>query len=135
MNIGQAAERSRLPVKTIHYYEESGLVVPERQPNGYRDYDEDNVRKLQFLQRARGLGFSIEDCRALLALYEDRGRASADVKAIAQAHLGRIERKIAELESLRSTIGHLVEACEGDARPHCPILEDLAGEPKDGASA
>ena len=133
MNIGQAAERSRLPVKTIHYYEEIGLIVPDRRPNGYRDYDADDVRKLQFLQRARSLGFSIEDCRALLALYEDRGRASADVKAIAQAHLGRIEEKIAELESMRRTIGHLVEACEGDARPHCPILEDLARDSEGGA--
>lgn len=127
MNVGRAAERAGLPVKTVHYYEEIGLVVPGRRANGYRDYGETEVRKLQFLQRARGLGFSIDDCRALLALYEDRERASADVKAIARAHLERIEQKIAELESLRGALGHLVESCEGDARPDCPILDDLAG--------
>ena len=127
MNVGRAAERAGLPVKTIHYYEEIGLVVPGRRANGYRDYGETEVRKLQFLQRARGLGFSIDDCRALLALYEDRERASADVKAIARAHLERIEQKIAELESLRGALGHLVQSCEGNARPDCPILDDLAG--------
>lgn len=127
MNVGMAAERSGLPVKTIHYYEEIGLVVPGRQPNGYRDYQVMDVHKLRFLHRARGLGFSIEDCRALLALYEDRQRASADVKAIARAHLEKIEAKIGELESLRRTLGHLVECCEGNERPDCPILDDLAG--------
>lgn len=132
MNVGQAAEQAGLPVKTIHYYEEIGLVVPDRRANGYRDYGETDVRKLQFLQRARSLGFSIEDCRALLALYEDRDRASADVKAIARAHLERIGQKIAELESLRGALGHLVESCEGDARPDCPILDDLAGAARKG---
>ena len=127
MNVGTAAERSGLPVKTIHYYEEIGLVVPGRRANGYRDYAEVEVHKLRFLHRARGLGFSIEDCRALLALYEDRGRASADVKAIAEAHLARIEDKIGELQSLRRTLGHLVTSCEGNQRPDCPILDDLAG--------
>lgn len=134
MNVGQAAEQAGLPVKTIHYYEEIGLVVPDRRANGYRDYGETDVRKLQFLQRARSLGFSIEDCRVLLALYEDRARASADVKAIARAHLERIEQKIAELESLRGALGHLVQSCEGDSRPDCPILDDLARGREKGAS-
>ena len=128
MNVGMAAEQSGLPVKTVRYYEEIGLVVPARQANGYRDYAEPEVHKLRFLHRARGLGFSIEDCRALLALYEDRARASADVKAIAEAHLSRIEDKIAELESLRRTLGHLVRGCDGNQRPDCPILDDLAGQ-------
>jgi Cu(I)-responsive transcriptional regulator len=127
MNVGTAAESSGLPVKTIHYYEEIGLVVPARRPNGYRDYGEHEVHKLRFLHRARGLGFSIEECRALLALYADRGRASADVKKIAERHLARIEAKIAELQSLHRTLGHLVHCCEGDSRPDCPILDDLAG--------
>ena len=134
MNVGRAAEEAGLPVKTIHYYEEIGLVVPRRRANGYRDYGETDLRKLQFLQRSRSLGFSIEDCRALLALYDDRERASADVKAIAEAQLARIEDKIAELEGLRRTLSHLVESCEGDARPHCPILDDLAGRAAERSS-
>ncbi len=127
MNIGRAEQISGLPAKTIRYYEEIGLVVPQRRGNGYRDYDEAEVRKLQFLQRARSLGFSVQDCRALLSLYDDKRRASADVKAIAEAHLSAVERKIAELESLRGALAHLVEACHGDDRPDCPILGELAG--------
>jgi len=133
MNIGDAENRSGLPAKTIRYYEEIGLVTPARRANGYRDYDEADVHRLAFLHRARSLGFSVEDCRALLSLYQDRDRASADVKTIAEGHLARIEDKIAELESLRRTLSHLVEACHGDTRPHCPILEDLAGAGADGA--
>lgn len=131
MNVGEAAKRSGLPVKTIRYYEEVGLVVPGRQENGYRAYGEADVHKLRFLQRARGLGFSIEDCRSLLSLYEDTSRASADVKAIARARLADIRRKIEELETLQATLSDLVDACHGDRRPHCPILEDLAGRPSE----
>jgi Cu(I)-responsive transcriptional regulator len=131
MNVGEAAKRCRLPVKTIRYYEEIGLVVPRRQENGYRAYDEAGVHKLRFLQRARGLGFSIDDCRSLLSLYEDTSRASADVKAIAQARLADIRRKIEELETLHATLSDVVDACHGDHRPHCPILEDLAGRPSE----
>ncbi len=128
MNIGEAAERAGLPIKTLRYYEEIGLVAPARQANGYRDYGEAEVHKLQFLQRARGLGFSIEDCRALLSLYEDRKRASADVKRLALARIEEIDRKLEELKGLRATLDSLARACHGDARPDCPILEDLAGE-------
>lgn len=127
MNIGEAERQSGLPAKTIRYYEEIGLVMPLRAGNGYRRYRERDVHKLRFLQRARGLGFSIEDCRQLLSLYEDRNRASADVKAIALQHLQRIESKIRELETMRGTLGHLVDACHGDDHPDCPIIEDLAG--------
>ena len=127
MNIGQAAERAGLPVKTLRYYEEIGLVAPDRQPNGYRDYGEAEVHKLRFLQRARGLGFSIEDCRALLSLYEDRNRASADVKRLALARIDDIDRKLEELKGLRATLDSLARACRGNERPDCPILEDLAG--------
>jgi len=133
MNVGEAAKRCGLPVKTIRYFEEICLVVPGRQDNGYRAYDESDVYRLQFLQRARSLGFSIEDCRSLLSLYGDRSRASADVKAIAQARLADIRRKIDELESLYATLSTLVNACHGDHRPHCPILEDLAGRPTEAA--
>ncbi|MED6308569.1 MAG: Cu(I)-responsive transcriptional regulator [Pseudomonadota bacterium] len=129
MNIGRASEKTGLPVRTIHYYEEIELVVPARRDNGYRDYSDTDVHKLSFLHRARGLGFSVEDCRALLTLYEDRNRASADVKNIAAAHLERIEEKLAELNSLQEVLTHLVDSCDGDARPDCPILDGLAGKP------
>ena len=127
MNIANAAERSGLPAKTIRYYEEIGLVRPCRSANRYRDFADADLHKLVFLARARSLGFTIEDCRALLALYEDRRRTSADVKRVAEAHLARIDRKLAELESMRRTLGRLVERCHGDDRPDCPIIDDLAG--------
>ncbi len=128
MNIGEAAALSGLPAKTIRYYEEAGLVTPAaRGNNGYRRYSEQDIHRLRFLQRARSLGFSIQECRELLSLYEDKSRASADVKAIARQHLQDIERKITELESLRDLLGELVAKCHGDARPDCPILQDLAG--------
>ena len=127
MNIGQVERHSGLPAKTIRYYEDIGLIRPERRANGYRRFSEQDIHKLRFLQRARSLGFTIGECRMLLSLYEDSDRASADVKAIALGHLVRIDRKIAELQSLRSALGVLIEACHGDHRPDCPILEDLAG--------
>lgn len=127
MNIGDAAAKSGLPAKTIRYYEEIGLVRPVRRDNGYRHYSEQDVHRLRFLSRARGLGFSIEECRQLLSLYEDRNRASADVKARAKKHLADIDIKLNELKSLRQTLKGLVEACHGDARPECPILDDLSG--------
>ena len=126
MNVQRAAEMAGLSAKTARYYDEIGLVQPGRSANGYRDYSADDVHKLRFLQRARGLGFSIEDCRLLLSLYEDKKRASADVKALALARINDIESKIRELESLRATLRTLATACSGDARPDCPILEDLA---------
>jgi len=126
MNIGQAAERSGLPPKTIRYYEEIGLVAPDRAENGYRDYDETNVHNLRFVQRARALGFSVEECRQLLALYQDRTRSSADVKALAREKLHEIDRKIAQMKELRATLVTLIDACHGDARPECPILDGLA---------
>ncbi len=128
MNVGEAARRAQLPVKTLHYYEEIGLIRPERRENGYRDYSEAALNKLQFVQRARSLGFSVAEVRDLLSLYEDRQRASADVKAIAESHLGEIDRKIEELKGLRATLAHLVHACHGDDRPDCPIIDDLAGQ-------
>ena len=126
MNIGQAAEQSGLPVKTIRYYEDIGLVAPRRGHNGYRRFTDPDLHKLAFLHRARGLGFSIEDCRALLSLYEDKGRASASVKKLALDHIADIDRKLEELHSLRDTLGRLADSCHGDDRPDCPILDDLA---------
>lgn len=127
MNIGDVADVSGLPPKTIRYYEDIGLVKPARGTNGYRDFDDRDARKLSFLARARSLGFSIEDCRTLVSLYEDRTRASADVKRLALTHLDRIAEKIAELETLRGTLETLVSRCHGDDHPDCPILDGLSG--------
>lgn len=127
MNIGEVAERSGLPPKTIRYYEDIGLVRPQRSGNGYRAFRETDLHKLAFLGRARALGFSIEDCRTLLGLYEDESRESAQVKAVAEEHLSAIDAKIAQLQSMRATLSHLVRSCHGDDRPDCPILSDLAG--------
>ncbi len=127
MNIGYVSARSGLPAKTIRYYEDIGLVSPLRDTNGYRAFRAKELHKLAFLSRARSLGFTIEDCRALLALYDDKSRASADVKRIANEHLEQIETKIAGLKSIYDTLSHLIEECAGDHRPDCPILKDLGG--------
>lgn len=126
MNIGEVSERSGLPPKTIRYYEDIKLVRPMRSNNGYRSFRESDIHKLAFLGRARALGFSIEDCRTLMDLYEDETRESAHVKAVAKEHLSEIDNKIAQLKSMRETLSHLVEACQGDHRPDCPILKDLS---------
>ena len=128
MNIGEVAERSGIPPKTIRYYEDIGLVCPRRSENGYRAFRESDLHKLAFLGRARMLGFSIEDCRALLSLYEDESRESAQVKEIAEDHLKAVDEKIAQLRSMRETLSHLIRSCHGDHRPDCPILSDLAGD-------
>ncbi|KZM49988.1 Cu(I)-responsive transcriptional regulator [Labrenzia sp. OB1] len=127
MNIGAASRQSGLPVKTIRYYEEIGLVRPPRSENGYRDFSQTDLERLKFLQRSRSLGFSIEECRDLLSLYEDTNRASADVKAIARQKIRQVEHKIAELNSLKRILLEMVEACHGDERPECPIMDDLSG--------
>lgn len=126
MNISEVATRAGLPAKTIRYYEEIGLIRPLRSENGYRSFRESDLHKLAFLGRARSLGFSIEECRTLLALYEDRSRASGDVKQVAQRHLAQIEAKIAELRAMQATLAGLVNACAGDERPDCPILDGLS---------
>ncbi|MFN3209820.1 MAG: Cu(I)-responsive transcriptional regulator [Roseovarius sp.] len=126
MNISQISQQTGLPPKTIRYYEEIGLITPDRAANGYRSFSDRHLHKLAFIGRARTLEFSIEECRTLLALYEDDTRASADVKAIARQHLDHINDKIAQLQSMADTLGHLVDCCAGDSRPDCPILNDLA---------
>lgn len=127
MNIGEAAKKSGLPAKTIRYYEDIGLITPLRDANGYRAFRESDIHKLAFLGRARALGFTIEDCRNLLALWEDQDRASADVRAIAKDHLRQIEEKIAGLQDMQATLSDLVRDCAGDDRPDCPILSRLGG--------
>ena len=128
MNIGVIAGRTGLPAKTIRYYEDIGLVAADRKENGYRAYDMAHVHKLRFLKRSRSLGFSVDECRQLLSLYEDTERTSASVKTLAQGKLTEIEQKISDLESLRATLSTLVKACHGDDRPDCPILDGLSGE-------
>lgn len=126
MNISQVSKHAGLPTKTIRYYEDIGLISPARSENGYRAFAEADLHKLNFIGRARSLGFTIEDCRSLLELYNDRDRASADVKQIALTHLQEIDRKRAELKDMRDTLAHLVQACAGNDRPDCPILSGLA---------
>ena len=126
MNIKEVSQRSGLPAKTIRYYEEIGLISPLRSDNGYRSFREKDLHKLAFIGRARALGFTIEDCRMLLALYEDENRASAQVKSVTESHLRAIDEKITQLQSMRSTLAHLIDCCAGDSRPDCPILKDLA---------
>ena len=126
MNIGEAAELSGLPQKTIRYYEDIGLIAPGRAGNNYRDYSGTDVHRLRFIQRARSLGFTIDECRHLLSLWDDKDRASADVKAMALAKVNEIEAKIADLQGLKATLAKLASCCHGDDRPSCPIIDDLA---------
>jgi MerR family copper efflux transcriptional regulator len=127
MNIGAVAKATGISAKTIRYYESIGLTPrPERRENGYRDYGANDVATLRFVQRARGLGFPLEEVRALLALWRDQDRASADVKQLALDHIGTIEDRIAELETMKRTLQDLTRRCHGNDRPDCPILEDLA---------
>ena len=126
MNIGSVAEKSGVPPKTIRYYESIGLIRPaDRRPNGYRNYSLTDMRTLNFVKRARSLGFSVEEVRDLIDLWRNRKRTSVAVKALATRHLEALERKIQELESMRKAVADLVRRCHGDARPDCPILDEL----------
>ena len=126
MNIGEAASATGLPAKTIRYYESIGLLpAPARSDGNYRVYGEREVATLRFIQRARQLGFPLQEIGNLLSLWQDRDHRSADVKALAAERLRDIARRIAELESIRATLQDLVARCHGDDRPDCPILADL----------
>ena len=128
MNIGRAARASGITAKMIRHYESVGLLPPAmRSDTGYRQYGEREVHVLRFIRRARDLGFSIKDISGLLSLWHDRQRPSRQVKALAQAHMQQLQRKIDELQSMRQTLEKLVQCCQGDERPDCPILQDLAG--------
>lgn len=130
MNIGQAAAQSGLSRKMIRYYENYGLLpAAQRSDNGYRHYNDNDLRRLRFIHRARELGFSLEEVARLLALWQDKDRASAEVKKLAQAHIGELERRIAELQQLKSSLQELTRCCHGDERPDCPILDALAETP------
>ena len=126
MNIGKAAAASGVSAKMIRYYESIDLLAAARRTDaGYRAYTDEDVHVLRFIRRARDLGFSLADIGELLALWQDQGRASADVKGIALAHVAALERKIGELQGMADTLRTLAEHCHGDARPDCPILTDL----------
>lgn len=126
MNISAASKATGLPVKTVRYYADIGLVqAPARSASGYRTYDDASIRKLLFIRRSREFGFSIEQCRELLGLYQDKERTSAEVKLIATKRLKEIEEKQRELQSLHDELAHLVKSCRGDHRPDCPIIDYL----------
>jgi MerR family transcriptional regulator, copper efflux regulator len=126
MNIGQAARQTGLSAKMIRYYESIDLLPRAgRTDSGYRQYGAHDLHRLAFIKRARDLGFSLDEVSKLLTLWQDRQRASADVKALAAGHIDELNRKIAELSSLRDSLQELMEHCQGDQRPDCPILEDL----------
>lgn len=130
MQIGEAARASGVSAKMIRHYESIGLVpAADRRDSNYRDYGHHDLHRLGFIRRARDLGFSIEEIRDLLKLWGDRDRSSGDVKALAERHLGDLNRKIALLEEMRASLEGLVDACDGDHRPECPIIESLEGRP------
>jgi Cu(I)-responsive transcriptional regulator len=127
MNIGEAAERSGVPPKTIRYYEDIDLIAaPAREANGYRSYTPEAVHTLRFVASARNLGFTVEQCRTLLALYRDKSRASADVKQVANTHIAEIDQRIDELQAMRKVLASLARRCHGDDRPDCPIIDELS---------
>jgi MerR family copper efflux transcriptional regulator len=127
MNIGEAARASGVSAKMVRYYESIGLIRPAlRTESGYRVYGEEDVHTLRFVRRARSLGFSVEETAELLALWHDKGRESADVKALALRHVRDLESRIAELQAMARTLTHLASHCHGDSRPDCPILDDIA---------
>jgi MerR family copper efflux transcriptional regulator len=126
-NIGEAASASGVSVKMIRYYESIGLIDKVvRSEAGYRQYDSVSIHTLRFIKRARALGFSVKQMHELVALWRDRRRASADVKAVALVHIGALETKITELQAMSRSLKHLADSCGGDDRPACPILDDLA---------
>lgn len=127
MNISTAARSAGLSTKTVRYYADIGLVgAASRSESGYRTYDENTVKRLTLVRRARAFGFSIDECRELLGLYTDTNRSSADVKKVAQRRLEEIRRKQEELQFLHDELSHLVNACQGNSRPDCPIIDYLA---------
>ncbi len=143
MNIGQAAKASGVSAKMIRYYEQTGLIpAADRKDSGYRDYSDNDVHMLRFIRRARDLGFSVAEIGDLLGLWRDETRQSAEVKRLAQGHIDALEKKITDLQDMAHTLTTLVNACQGDHRPHCPILqrletdqddEDLSIRPRSGA--
>ena len=127
MNIGKAAKLSNLTVKAVRYYANIGLVKPQQNiTTGYRDYTDDEVSKLEFIGKARKFDFSIDECRELLSLYEDKNRTSKEVKKITLEKISQIDSKLRDLNGLKKELSFLANNCHGDDRPNCPILEELS---------
>ena len=126
-NIGEASALSGVSAKMIRHYEATGLIPqPARTFAGYRLYSDPDVHRLQFIKRARTLGFSMKQIEALLGLWDDRSRASSDVKRMAKEHAAELGKKIEEMQAMQRTLEKLARRCHGDNRPDCPILDDLA---------
>ncbi len=129
MNIGAASTSSGVSAKMIRHYEAIGLLRPaSRRENAYRDYGHNDVHEIQFIGRARKLGFSVTEIAALLALWRDKQRSSREVRDVAMRHLADLESRIAAMRAMAATLGRLVHSCHGDDRPDCPILADLGGD-------
>ena len=129
LTIGDAAKASGVSAKMIRHYESIGLLpAAQRTGSGYRVYTEQDLHVLRFVHRARALGFPLEQIKTLLGLWQDRGRASAYVRALARGHIAELDRKIADMEAMRRTLMSLADSCHGDARSDCPILDDLAAQ-------
>ncbi len=130
MNIGKAASKAGLSIKTVRYYANISMVTPYQDPQtGYREYNDNDVAKLQFIGKARRFNFSIDECRELLSLYQNKNRPSKEVKALTLEKIAEIEKKLGELQGLRDQLHHLATHCQGNDRPDCPILEALATSP------
>jgi len=129
VKIGLVAKLSNLTVKTVRYYADINIVNPERNPKtGYRSYSSDDVAKLQFIRKARQFNFSIDECRELLSLYQDKNRSSKEVKRLTTEKILEIDTKLLELNSLKNQLKHLVSNCQGNDRPDCPILDALSND-------
>ena len=127
MNIGKASKLSELTLKAVRYYDNIGLVKPQKNTfSGYREYNEEDVLKLKFVGKARKLNFSIEECRKLLSLYENKSRPSKDVKKLTLEKISQIDEKLDQLKNLKDELSHLADNCQGDERPNCPILDALS---------
>ncbi|KKB84709.1 transcriptional regulator [Devosia limi DSM 17137] len=132
MNIGQASKASGVSAKMIRYYEQTGLIpAADRTASGYRDYSDTDVHMLRFIRRARDLGFAVAEISDLLGLWRDETRQSAEVKRLARGHIDALEQKIKGLQDMAHALTTLVNACQGDHRPHCPILQSLESDPED----
>ena len=127
MIIGKAAKLSNLTVKAVRYYANIGLVKPQQNiSTGYRDYTEEEVAKLKFIGKARSFDFSINECKELLSLYEDKNRTSKEVKKITLEKISQIENKLKDLNDLKTELSFLANNCHGDDKPNCPILDELS---------
>ncbi len=128
MNISQAAAASGLSSKAVRYYEELGLVVPSRDSNNsYRVYSRQDVERLRFLQRARAVGFDLDVCRELLALYADPKRRCEQVKALVMEKVTHLDQQVAALMDMRATLESMAAECAGDQTSECAIINQLSG--------